>query len=196
MNDMPTRSKLSKKKRDDSYFAAGRRKNRKYMMIIIPIIVAVAAASVAGAVMYQPVQAEPISGVECNRTEQLNYHVHAHLDVFVDGDAVQVPDDTGILNSPQCLYWLHTHDTTGLIHVEAPQTREFTLGQFLDIWEQTRDSEFFESVSGMNATAYIDGDEFEGSYRDAPLESLEQIALVYGEPPEEIPDEYEFMVQR
>lgn len=188
---------MSKKKRDDSYFAADRRRKKKSMMIIIPVIVAVAAASVAGAVLYQPAQAAAISGVECNRTEQLNYHVHTHLDVFVNGQERQVPDDTGILSSPSCLYWLHTHDTTGLIHVEAPQTRDFTLGQFLDIWEQTSDSTgFLGSVSGMNATAYVDGDQFEGNYRDAPLESLEQIALVYGEPPEEIPDDYDFQVQR
>lgn len=188
---------MSKKKRDDSYFAAGRRRNRKYMMIIIPVIIAVAAASVAGAVLYQPAQAAVISGVECNRTEQLNYHVHTHLDVFVNGQERQVPGNTGILSSPSCLYWLHTHDTTGLIHVEAPQTRDFILGQFLDIWEQTSDSAgFFDSVSGMNATAYVDGDQFEGNYKDVPLESLEQIALVYGEPPEEIPDDYDFQVQR
>lgn len=188
---------MSKKKRDDSYFAADRRRKKKSLMIIIPVIVAVAAASVAGAVLYQPAQAAAISGVECNRTEQLNYHVHAHLDVFVDGQERQVPDSAGRLSSPSCLYWLHTHDTTGLIHVEAPQTREFALGQFLDIWELTNDSTgFFDSVSGMNATAYVDGVLIEGNYRDTPLESLDQIALVYGEPPEEIPGDYEFQVQR
>jgi hypothetical protein len=187
---------LSKKKRDDSYFAADRRRKKKSMMIIIPVIIAVAAASVAGAILYQPAQAAAISGVECNRTEQLNYHVHAHLDVFVDGQERQVPEDTGILSSPSCLYWLHTHDTTGLIHIEAPQTMEFTLGQFLDIWEQTNDSTgLFDSVSGMNATSYVDGDLVGGNYRDTPLESLEQIALVYGESPEEIPDDYDFQVQ-
>jgi len=188
---------LSKKKRDDSYFAAGRRRNRKYMMIIIPIIIAVVAAAAAGAVLYQPAQAAAISGVECNRTEQLNYHIHAHLDVFVDGQRQQVPDRVGILSTPSCLYWLHTHDTSGLIHIEAPQTREFTLGQIIDVWEQTRDSNgLFDSVSGKNATAYVNGDPVEGNYRDVQLESLDQIALVYGQPPEDIPADYDFDVQK
>jgi hypothetical protein len=184
---------LSKKKRDDSYFAAGRRRNRKYMMIIIPIIVVVAAAGAAGAVLYQPPQAAAISGVECNRSEQFNYHVHSHLDVFVDGQERQIPNNIGILNSPSCLYWLHTHSGDGIIHVEAPQTREFTLGQFLDIWKQTRDSsEFFDSVAGMNATAYVAGNPSEENYRDVKLESLKEIALVYGEPPKDIPEEFDF----
>lgn len=185
------------KKRDDSYFAAGRRRKKKYMMIIIPIIVAVAAAGAAGAVLYQPPQAAAISGVECNRMEQLNYHVHSHLDVFVDGQERQVSGDIGRVSSPSCLYLLHTHGSDGLIHIEAPQTREFTLGQLLDVWEQTRDSAgLFDSVAGMNATAYIDGEQFEGNYRDAKLDSLRQIALVYGEPPADIPADYDFDVQR
>lgn len=188
---------MSKKKRDDSYFAADRRKKKKSMMIIIPVLVAVAAAAAAGAVLYQPPQALAISGIECNRTEQLNYHVHTHLDVFVDGNELQVPNNIGRLDSPPCLYWLHTHGTDGLLHVEAPQAREFTLGNFLDIWQQTGDSAgFFNSVAGKNATAYVDGEQYEGNYRDAPLESLEQIALVYGEPPAEIPDEFAFDVPR
>jgi hypothetical protein len=182
------------KKRDDSYFAAGRRRNRKYMMIIIPIIIAVAAAGVAGAILYQPPEAAAISGVECNRTEQLNYHIHSHLDVFVDGQKEVVPSNIGILTSPSCLYWLHTHSgNDGIIHIEAPQTREFTLGQFLDVWQQTRDSSgFFDSVAGMNATAYVDGKPVEGNYRDVRLESLKEIVLVYGEPPAEIPAEFDF----
>jgi hypothetical protein len=185
---------LSKKKRDDSYFAADRRKKKKSMMIIVPIIIAIAVAATAGALLYQPPQVMAISGVECNRTEQLNYHVHTHINVFVDGREQEVPDDVGRLTS--CLYWLHTHAMNGVIHVEAPQTREFTLGQFLDIWQQTHDStEFFNSVQGMNVTAYVDGEQFEGSYRDVPLQSLEQIALVYGEPPADIPDEFNFAAE-
>ncbi len=185
---------MSKKKRDDSYFAADRRKKNKSMRIIIPVIVGIAVAATAGALLYQPPQVMAISGVECNRTEQLNYHVHTHINVFVDGREQEVPDNVGRLTS--CLYWLHTHATNGVIHVEAPQTREFTLGQFLDIWQQTHDStEFFDSVQGKNVTAYVDGEQFEGSYRDVPLESLIQIALVYGEPPANIPDEFNFAAE-
>jgi hypothetical protein len=186
---------LSKKKRrDDSYFAVDRRRKRKYMMIIIPVIIAVAAASIAGAILYQPPTALAISGVECNRSEQLNYHIHSGLDVFVNGIQQQVPSNIGILSSPSCLYWLHTHSANGIIHVEAPETREFTLGQFIDIWEQTltNSTAFFDSVSDMPVTAYVDGQRFEGDYRTIPLESLREIVLAYGTPPEDIPAEHDF----
>ena len=182
-----------KKRRDDSYFAVDRRRKRKYMMIIIPVIIAVAAASIAGAILYQPPTAMAVSGVECNRSEQLNYHVHSGIDIFVNGAQQQVPSNIGILSSPSCLYWLHTHAENGIIHVEAPQTREFTLGQFLDVWQQTGNSTaFFDSVTDMPVTAYVDGQRFEGDYRTIPLESLREIVLTYGTPPEDIPAEHDF----
>ena len=183
---------MSKKRRDDSYFAVDRRRKRKYMMIIIPVIIAVAAASIAGAILYQPPTAMAISGIECNRSEQLNYHIHSGLDVFVNGVQQQVPSNIGILSSPSCLYWLHTHSEDGIIHVEAPETREFTLGQFLDIWQQTNSTGLFDSVTDMPVTAYVDGQRFEGDYRTIPLESLRKIVLVYGTPPEDIPAEHDF----
>ena len=150
-------------------------------MIVMPIIAAVVAAGAAGAILYKPIQVMAIDGVECNRTEQISYHVHSHLEIFVDGQKEQVPSNIGILSSPSCLYWLHTHTADGVIHVEAPQTREFTLGQLLEIWNQTRDSNgLFNSVSGKNVTAYVNGDQFEGNYKDIQLESRKQIVLAYG----------------
>ena len=183
---------MSKKRRDDSYFAVDRRRKRKYMMIIIPVIIAVAAAGIAGAILYQPPTAMAISGIECNRSEQLNYHIHSGLDVFVNGVQQQVPSNIGILSSPSCLYWLHTHSEDGIIHVEAPGTREVTLGQFLDIWQQTNSTGFFDSVTDMPVTAYVDGQRFEGDYRTIPLESLREIVLTYGTPPEDIPSDHDF----
>ena len=183
---------MSKKRRDDSYFAVDRRRKRKYMMIIIPVIIAVAAAGIAGAILYQPPTAMAIGGIECNRSEQLTYHIHSGLDVFVNGVQQQVPSNIGILSSPSCLYWLHTHSEDGIIHVEAPETIEFTLGQFLDIWQQTNSTGFFDSVSDMPVTAYVDGQRFEGDYRTIPLESLRAIVLTYGTPPEDIPADHDF----
>ena len=69
-------------------------------------------------------QALPIiSGIACNRTEQLVYHIHAHIDVFVNGSRVQVPAYIGIDPTFHCIYWLHTHSNDGLIHIESPRSR-------------------------------------------------------------------------
>jgi hypothetical protein len=183
-----------KKKRDDSYFAVDRRRKRKYMKIIIPIIIAVAIAASAGAILYKQPTAMAISGIECNKGEMHNYHIHSHLDVFVNGVQQQVPSNIGILSSPSCLYWLHTHTGDGVVHIEAPQTKEFMLGQFLDIWKQTltNSTAFFDSISNMPVTAYVDGKRFEGDYRTIQLKSLEEIVLAYGNPPQQIPANFDF----
>jgi hypothetical protein len=45
-------------------------------------------------------------------------HIHAHLDVFKNGQTNPIPPNTGTIPN-QCIYWLHTHDDTGVIHVES-----------------------------------------------------------------------------
>ena len=185
---------MSKKRRDDSYFAVDRRRKRKYMMIIIPVIVGVIVAGVLGAILYQPPTAAAISGIACNKQERLNYHIHTHIDIFVNGVQEQIPSRIGILSSPECLYWLHTHSQDGIIHIESPEARQFVLGQFFDIWKQTvaNSTTFFNSVSNMPVTAYVNGQKFEGDYRTIPLQSFKEIAVIYGTPPESIPDSYQF----
>ncbi|HEY1429365.1 MAG TPA: hypothetical protein VGF18_07310 [Candidatus Tumulicola sp.] len=76
----------------------------------------------------------PIDGVECNPNEGATEHVHISLEMFDRGKRVTVPANIGISDTGSCLYWIHTHDSTGFIHIEAPVVKNFTLGQFFDIW--------------------------------------------------------------
>ena len=62
------------------------------------------------------------------------YHIHAHLSVYVDGKNVPVPAQVGIDPQGQFLAPLHTHDTSGVVHMESSQTYPFTLGQFFNVW--------------------------------------------------------------
>ncbi|HET6457857.1 MAG TPA: hypothetical protein VFG24_03130, partial [Nitrosopumilaceae archaeon] len=68
-----------------------------------------------------------IDEIECDTTEYVTFHVHAHLDIFVDSHLLIVPKFIGIEGNT-CLYWLHTHSTDGVIHIESPKERGFTLG--------------------------------------------------------------------
>lgn len=71
------------------------------------------------------------SGVPCYAHETVTYHIHAHLDVYVHGDHVGIPADIGIRDD--CIFALHTHDATGVIHVESAQKQTFLLGQFFSL---------------------------------------------------------------
>jgi hypothetical protein len=62
------------------------------------------------------------------------FHIHSHVDVYTDGKHQTVPANIGIDSQSQFLASLHTHDTRGVVHMEAVQPFPFTLGQFFDIW--------------------------------------------------------------
>jgi hypothetical protein len=129
-----------------------------------------------------------IDGIQCNQMEQAVFHIHAHLDVYVDGQHRTVPAFIGIIPN-SCLYWIHTHDPTGIIHIEAPEYKTFTLGQFLDVWSKS-----FEKTGIPIGTpkSYVNGKEFNGNYREIQLNAHDEIALVYGLPPESIPTSFDF----
>jgi len=130
--------------------------------------------------------APPASGeavVPCSGTEMLSYHIHAHLEIDIRGARQVVPANTGIHTT--CLYWLHTHDDTGLIHIEAPVSAVYTLGQFFTVWGQplSRDQVLGEHVGPAEAVhVFVNGQPYEGDPRTIPLEAHEQIVVQLGPP--------------
>src|SRR2546429_6945096 len=55
-------------------------------------------------------------------------HTHQHLDVYVHGTHVPVPAGIGFDAQLRFISPLHTHDASGVVHVESPTVRPFTLG--------------------------------------------------------------------
>src|SRR5579864_8717411 len=128
-----------------------------------------------------------VDGIECDTTEYTVFHVHAHLDIFVNGHPLIVPALIGI-ESNTCLYWLHTHTPDGVIHIESPQERGFTLGQFFDIWQSTSTG----LPPNGEPIIYVNGQAVTTTLKDTPLNAHDEIALVYGNPPTNIPAFYQF----
>lgn len=139
---------------------------------------------------------DPVDGTSCATMEQLAYHIHAHLSLFVDGRQVAVPRGVGIapprqvqqgfVVSGSCFYWLHTHDATGIIHIESPVQKTFTLGDFFDIWGEPLSTTDLAGTSGTVA-AYVGGKPYTGDPRSIPLTAHEQITLAVGAAPARIP---------
>jgi hypothetical protein len=62
------------------------------------------------------------------------FHIHALLHIYVNGLLVPLPADIGIDLATGVESSLHTHDRTGIIHMEAPRPYNFTLGDFFSVW--------------------------------------------------------------
>jgi hypothetical protein len=124
--------------------------------------------------------------------EGLATHIHAHLDIFVDGKRVTVPANVGINPGANYLTELHTHDTRGVIHVESPKENdEFTLGQFFGEWAVYLDGRCVGAYcNGLKW--YVNGEQQTGNPEGLVLTAHQEIAIVVGKPPQVIPKSYKF----
>jgi hypothetical protein len=140
-------------------------------------------------------------------------HVHAHLDVFVNGATVVVPAGIGIdIHNPAvkrfkakdgstgygaidppcaqpCISPLHTHFDDGILHTEAKKNQFNDLGEFFIEWNVRLDN---HCVGGYCKPAapisiYVDGSLYTGNPRQIQLEDRKEIAIVIGTPPANIP---------
>jgi hypothetical protein len=122
----------------------------------------------------------PVDGIKCQVNEQLLFHIHAHLTIFVNGVPRQIPADVGI-PAGRCLYWLHTHYPDGIIHIESPTHRVYTLGDFFDEWGQPLGPNQLGPYAG-HVVALYNGKVYVGNPRDIPLNAHAQIQLELGRP--------------
>jgi hypothetical protein len=147
-----------------------------------------------GAALAAAVTGQVVDGIGCSAGEQTVFHIHAHLTVFVNGVARQVPGGIGIpgaraqstpagafVDSGNCFYWLHTHAADGVIHIESPVQRQYTLGEFFDEWGLPLGTDRVGPVRGK-VTAIYDRQVYTGDPRDIPLTAHAQIQLEVGTP--------------
>jgi hypothetical protein len=173
------------------------------LSILVASISLITCASMIGsyvATAQTPSSAIPLTvdGIQCNVNEQFLFHIHAHLSIFVNGQLMYIPPQIGIIPE-KCIYWLHTHDESGIVHIESPIKADFTLGQFFDLWKtklnnpQMFDNIFNEKGSNM-PQIYVNGNKLPTgtNYRDVKLHAHDEILLIYGTLPANIPSKYDF----
>ncbi|BDZ51865.1 hypothetical protein GCM10025867_41060 [Frondihabitans sucicola] len=112
---------------------------------------------------------------------KLAEHIHTHLDITVDGRAEIVPGQIGLDEKHGFATALHTHNTSGIIHIESPVERDFTLGQFFTEWNVRLDARHVGSRGGdigETLTVYVDGVRRAGDPASIRLRDLDDIDLV------------------
>jgi hypothetical protein len=125
-------------------------------------------------------------------------HIHQHLDLFVDGKRVTVPAAIGIDAGQQFIAALHTHDPSGVMHVESPEPKTFTLGQFFGVWGVPLSATQIGGLkagAGKQLRAWVNGKPVSGDPSKVDLASHQEIAIAYGtaaQMPKPVPSSYGF----
>jgi len=134
--------------------------------------------------------------------------------VFIDGQPTVVPAGIGIGGDPNarvqkqngqtvaglvggscehpCISPLHTHDESGVLHVENDKDRQINLGQLFTEWgvRFTPDCVGGYCAPDKPYKVYVDGKQFTGDASTIVLKNLEEIAIVIGTPPPKIPNAF------
>lgn len=139
---------------------------------------------------------ETVQGLDCAVNMDETYHVHTHLSIFLNGEALAIPPDIGIVQTStpgvRCFYSIHTHDKSGKIHVEAPAPGLFTLGQLFAIWGQNLSTTDIAGLTGMPVTVYTTDNGVvsvaTGDWHDIELASHREITIQVGTAITEIPN--------
>jgi hypothetical protein len=137
---------------------------------------------------------QTIDQIKCQTNEQVAYHIHVHLTIFVNGQARQIPYGIGVtpplqttsqsgtfVDGGTCYYWLHTHADDGVIHVESPTQTTYDLGNFFDMWGQPLSSDQVGPAVGP-LTVFLNGKPYTGDPRLIPLVAHSQIQIDAGSP--------------
>lgn len=136
-------------------------------------------------------QGAPVDGIPCDNAAVV-YHIHTHVSLFHNGAQLAIPLAIGIMHpvftgggtiadSGTCFYHLHTHDSSGIIHIENPTPTTFLLGQVFDIWGQPLT---VSNVAGFTGPTlfWVGTSLFSGDPRTIVLSDHEQVTLEVGGP--------------
>jgi len=158
------------------------------------------------------------AGLVPETVEHLAFHVHAHLDVFLDGAPVIVPAGIGInIANPgvkefddgpggtkayggiegcaqPCISPLHTHEQGGIIHTESATALPNTLGQLFVEWDVALSATCVGTYCAPEKAVafYLNGAPFTGDPTTILLEDRLEVAIVIGSPPAIIPSTADF----
>lgn len=127
----------------------------------------------------------PIAGVQCMGS--IVAHTHSLVSIYLNGARMAVPASVGLTG---CTYELHTHDRSGVVHVEPNVARDLTLGQFFAVWGQPLSRTGAAGLTGPARFYIIDREtlvRFDGNPADITFGARKEIVIVSGTAPAVLP---------
>lgn len=135
-----------------------------------------------------------VQGIECLTTMPEAYHVHAHVTIYLDGEAQAIPSNIGVVDQQpsRCFYGIHTHDRSGKVHLEFAAPGTYTLGQFFEVWGQPLETDNVAGLTGKPISVYSTENatvtKVTTDWKAIELTTHKEITIVIGTPITEIPN--------
>jgi hypothetical protein len=121
------------------------------------------------------------AGLQVLGQEMLQFHIHSHLEVVNDGTEIPVPANIGI-HAGVGLSPLHTHDDSGVIHIESEKQADFTLGQVFKEWNVALSPTCLANLCADDThelKVYVNGEAVTGDPNAVKLAEHEDITVAY-----------------
>jgi len=138
---------------------------------------------------------DPIGRFSCVINPPQPLAFYAHLSILVNNEPQKIPLYLGASRQPptHCFYAIHTHDSTGRIHVTPAAPGTFTLGELFQIWGQPLTNTNVAGITGLPIEIFVTDNGTSVKVEDTDWSSIElrshrEITIALGTPLEEIPN--------
>lgn len=130
-------------------------------------------------------------GFPASAEEGTALHIHVHVSMFADGKKLEVPADIGVDAQGRFMSPVHSHDASGVLHVESATKRTFTVGEILAVWGVRLTPRCLGGYCD-GVQVYVDGKRQAGPPGGIEIASRDEIVVAAGTPPKTIPAKYSF----
>ncbi len=118
----------------------------------------------SGAYELNSCETAPVTEINIGSHQNVKLHIHSELDIIINGIEQVIPANIGV--STGVMRPIHTHDSSGEVHMEGPCQRDFILGEFFDVWEKEFNETCLLDKCNGNITMSVNGvkNEMFGNY--------------------------------
>lgn len=126
-------------------------------------------------------QGAPVDGLPCPKDLSILYHHHVRVAFFANNQQIAIPralgfvppwqvQKNGFADNPKCHYLIHTHDATGVVHLEfhTPPSPMVTLGNVFDVWGEPLSAGNVAGYTGT-LTVFVNGKPYPYAVRNMKL---------------------------
>lgn len=134
---------------------------------LFTLSLAAAGLIIGGFIAFQNAKAQKIQtqtsrevALSCTTDMATQFHIHPTLTITLFGQRQEIQANIGV--TTLCMNAIHTHDASGVLHVESPVKKDFTLGDFFAVWKRPFTKEhILDTVlsSGQQVIVTVNGKE-------------------------------------